>query len=64
MKKTDIEALTEEELEKILLIGRITHYEDLNEDNFLVDYYILTGKITFDAEYAEKCLADTFKSYP
>lgn len=64
MKKTDIEALTEEELEKILLIGRITHYEDLTDYNFLVDYYILTGKITFDAEYAEKCLADTFKSRP
>ena len=64
MKKTDIEALTEEELEKILLIGRITHYEDLNEDNFLVDYYILTGKITFDAEYAEKYSTDTFKSHP
>ena len=63
MKKCGVEAMTEDELEKILLIGRITHYEDLNEDNFLVDYYILTGQITFDVEFAKNCLADAFKPH-
>lgn len=63
MKKCGVEAMTEEELEKILLIGRITHYDDLKEDNFLVDYYILTGEITLDVEYAKNYLADTFKPH-
>lgn len=63
MKNSEVEAVTEDELEKILLIGRIIHYKDLNEENFLVDYYILTGEITLDVEYAKKCLADAFKPH-
>ena len=63
MKKYGVEAMTEDELEKILLIGRITHYEDLNEDNFLVDYYILTGEITLDVEFAKNYLSDAFKPH-
>ena len=58
MKKTSVEAVTEDELEKILLIGRIIHYDDLDDKNILVDYYILTGKITFDCESAKKFLKE------
>ena len=63
MKRTSVETMTEEELEKILMIGRIIHYDDLDDKNILVDYYILTGKITFDCESAKKYLADAFKPH-
>ena len=59
MNKICIEALTEEELEKVLLIGQIIRYDDLNDYDLLVDYYISTGEVTFDVEYAKKYLADT-----
>ena len=56
MKTTGIESLTEEELEKILLIGQISHYDDLNEYDYLVDHYVLTGEIPDDYESAREFL--------
>ena len=58
MKKYGVEAMTEDELEKILLIGRIKHHDDLSERNCLVEYYILTEEITLDCEYAQKFLEE------
>ena len=50
MKKSGVEAMTEEELEKILLIGRIKHYEYGTEHDYLIDNYISTGKIPSEKE--------------
>ena len=61
MKNPSVETMTEEELEKILLIGKIKHYEDLADKNCLIDYYISTGEITFDLECAKKFLESTFE---
>ena len=58
MKKPGVDAMTEDELEKILLIGRIKHHDDLAERNCLVEYYILTEEITLDCEYARKFLEE------
>lgn len=58
MKKPGAEAVNEEELEKFLLIGKIKCYDDLAERDCLVEYYILTGEITTDCEYARKFLAE------
>lgn len=63
MKKCGVDFITKDELEKIFLIGRIIRYDDLNEDNFLVDYYILTGEITLDVKFAQNYLAYYFKTH-
>ena len=63
MKSAGATMLTEEDLEKILLIGRIKVYDNLKEKNYLVDYYILTGEIPDDCESAKKFLTkDDFAS--
>lgn len=58
MDKPGVGSMTEEELERILLIGRIIHYDDLTERNCLVEYYISTGEITFDCEHAKNFLEE------
>ena len=40
-----METISEEDLERIFLIGKVRHYEDLAEQNYLVDYYIATGEL-------------------
>ncbi len=49
-----VERLSESELEKILLTGRIKGYADLSEYNYLVEYYITTGETPEDYETARK----------
>ena len=39
------ETISEAELEQIFLIAKIMHYEDLAEQNYLVDHYIATGEL-------------------
>ena len=63
MDRPGVRSMTEEELEKILLIGRIIHYDELAERNCLVEYYISTGEIILDVEFAKKYLADTVKPH-
>lgn len=58
MKKPDVDSITKEDLEKILLIGRIKTYSEHAEHDLFVDYYFSTGEITLDCELARKVLTD------
>ena len=48
-----METISETELERILLMGKIRHYEDLVAQNYLVDYYIATGELPDACEVTE-----------
>ena len=48
-----METISETELERIFLIGKIRHYEDLAEQNYLVDHYIATGELPSDCKVTE-----------
>ena len=62
MKKPNVDLISEEDLAKILLIGRIKAYCDFSEHNLLVNYYIATGEITLDCELARKILSEIDES--
>lgn len=40
----DIERISENDLDRCLIIGRVIHYDDAEELNYLVDLYIMTGE--------------------
>lgn len=40
----DIERISEDDLDKCLIIGRVIHYDDAEELNYLIDLYITTGE--------------------
>ena len=40
-----METISEAELERIFLIGKIRHYECDSEYDYLIDYYIATGEL-------------------
>ena len=58
MENSGIKTLSTEELEKIFVIGRIKHYEDLADFDYLTEYYILTGEIPENYESAQEILKE------
>lgn len=58
MQKPNVDSISKEDLEKILLIGRIKTYSEHSEHDLFVDYYFSTGEITLDSEFARKVLSE------
>ena len=56
------ETISEAELEQIFLIAKIMHYEDLAEQNYLVDHYIATGELPDACELAKEILTENNSS--
>ena len=53
-----METISEAELERIFLIGKIRHYECDSEYDYLIDYYIATGELPDDCELAKEILKE------